>query len=439
MRKYKVLALILWISTGFSGLATAQDFSKLDQFLDSLQMHDKFMGNILLSHEDKVIYERSIGFHDSEAGEKLTEASRFRVGSISKMFTTSLVLKSVEEGKLSLEQPLSDFYPQVKNAEKITISHLLQHRSGIHNFTNDEVYMTYYLNPQTEEFMVEQIVAGGSDFEPDSKGEYSNSNFVLLTYILEKVNHHSYADLIKEYITSPLRLKGTYVGKAPEKEETKSYKFGDGKWVFEPLTDMSVPVGAGAIVSTTTDLAKFIEVLYAGKIVSEESLGLMMEMEDGFGRGMFQFPYGVQKGYGHNGGIDGFHSHLSYFPEEKLSVVSLSNGLNFNSNEILLAVLDSYFGKEVKIPNFSSVVLSEEDLDEYVGVYASEQIPLVITFVRDGNVLIAKPSGQPDAPLEAKGEHRFEFAMVGAIFEFALDKGEMTLKQSGASIAFRRK
>ncbi|PZX58280.1 hypothetical protein LV84_01484 [Algoriphagus ratkowskyi] len=93
----------------------------------------------------------------------------------------------------------------------------------------------------------------------------------------------------------------------------------------------------------------------------------------------------------------------------------------------------------MNIPNFTSVALTEEELDQYVGEYASEQIPLVITFVRDGNVLVAKPTGQPDAPLEAKGEHRFEFSMVGANFEFAPEKAEMTLKQGGASIAFKRK
>ncbi|MEB2773913.1 serine hydrolase domain-containing protein [Algoriphagus sp. D3-2-R+10] len=439
MKRNIYIGILLCMFGGFIGVASAQDFSKLDQFLDSIETHNKFMGNVLLAHDGKVLYERSIGYQDILTDEELTNASRFRVGSITKMFTTSLVLKGVEQGKLSLDQPLSDFYPQIENAEKITISNLLQHRSGIHNFTNDEVYMTFYQAPQNEEFMIEKIVAGGSDFEPDSKADYSNSNYVLLTYILEKAYKQSYDNLIKEYITSPLQLNNTYVGKIPEKEEAKSYQFEGDKWIFEPYTDMSVPVGAGAIVSTTTDLAKFIEGLFAGQVITQESLDLMMEIKDGYGRGMFQYPYGDRKSYGHSGGIDGFRSQLSYFPNEKLTVVSLYNALNYNSNDISLAMLHSYFGNEVKIPNFSSVSLSEEELDQYVGEYSSEQIPLVITFVREGNKLIAKPTGQKEAPLEAKGDHRFEFAMVGAIFEFAPEKNEMTLKQGGATIAFKRK
>ncbi|WP_439488559.1 serine hydrolase domain-containing protein [Algoriphagus sp.] len=438
MEKRILLPLLLCFVAGFNEVVSAQDFSTLDQYLDSVAVHDKFMGNLLIAHDGEVIYERSIGFQDIDSGEELTSTSRLRIGSITKMFTTALVLKNVEEGKLSLDQPLSDFYPEVKNAEKITISNLLQHRSGIHNFTNDEVYMTYYQSAQNEGSMVEKIVAAGSDFEPDSKGEYSNSNFVLLTYILEKVNQSFYSALIKDNIASPLKLNSTYVGKSPLKDEAKSYQFVEGKWVLEPFTDMSVPAGAGAVVSTSEDLLRFIEGLFAGKIISQESLELMKEIKDGYGRGMFQYPYAEKKFYGHTGGIDGFRSLIGYFPNEKLTIVTLSNGLNFNSNDITIAMLHSYFGHEVSIPSFTTVELSEEEIDQYVGEYSSEQIPLVFTFERQGKVLIAKPSGQQDTPLDAKGNHTFEFSMAGAIFEFDLAKGEMTLKQGGASITFKR-
>ena len=204
---------------------------------------------------------------------------------------------------------------------------------------------------------------------------------------------------------------------------------------------MSIPAGAGAIVSTTEDLLGFIEGLFAGKIISQESLGLMMDIKDGYGRGMFQYPYAEKRSYGHTGGIDGFRSLLSYFPNEKLTIVTLSNGVNanFNSNDMTIAMLHSYFGNEITIPKFTNVELSEDELDEYIGEYSSEQIPLVFTFERQGKVLIAKPSGQQETPLEAKGDHTFEFSMAGAIFEFAPEKGEMTLKQGGASITFKRK
>lgn len=432
----RILAIAFFITSSTISLS-AQDFSKLNEFFDSLETYDKFMGNIILRKNGENVYSRSLGYKDFDASIKLDKETRFRVGSISKMFTTSLIFKAIEEEKLSLDQKLSGFFPEIENADKITISMLLQHRSGIHNFTNDPLYESYFTSPQTRERMVQIIKEAGSDFEPDSKGDYSNSNFVLLTFILEELYKDSYLNLVKERITEPLQLNNTYVGKAPLMQEAKSYAFENG-WKEEEITNMSIPVGAGSIVSTTEDLGKFIEGLFSGKIISEQSLTKMKDIREGYGRGMFQFPYYEHKAYGHNGGIDGFSSMLGYFPEEKLTICYLSNGANYNNNTIILAVLDTYFGKEIEIPSFQTADLKSEDLDKYLGVYSSEQIPLKITFIKDGTSLIAKPTGQPDAILEARGSHVFEFVQAGATMIFDPEKGEMTLKQGGGLILFKR-
>ncbi|HSF52668.1 MAG TPA: serine hydrolase domain-containing protein [Algoriphagus sp.] len=438
--KAKLTLLLFFFAVSLnSGFAQFRNFSKLDQFLDSLEAHEKFMGTILLATDGKVDYQRALGYSDLETGKKNTPETRLRIGSISKMFTTVLVLKTVEEGKLSLDQKLADFYPQIQNSDKITISQLLQHRSGIHNFTNNEDYLSYNTKPISEPDLVGIIVKGGSDFEPDSKADYSNSNFVLLTFILEKVNQTPFAQQLEEQIAKPLKLENTYVFSSTDlsKNESYSYNF-NGKWVEETETDPSIPLGAGAISSTVSDLNIFIHSLFEGKLISEESLKLMMEIREGFGRGMFSFPYFERKSYGHTGGIDGFRSFLGYFPEEKVTITVLSNGLNYNNNDILLALLDTYFGKEISIPSFGTVVLSSEELDAYVGDYASEQIPLKLTFVKDGAKLIAKPSGQPETVLEATAVHTFEFKPVNAVFVFDPEKGEVILKQGGQSFTFKK-
>jgi D-alanyl-D-alanine carboxypeptidase len=438
--KAKLFFTFLFVSAVATlGHAQFRDFSKLDQLLDSLEVHERFMGTVLLASDGKVDYERAVGFADLETGLKVSPGTRYRIGSITKMFTTVLVLKSVEEKKLSLDQKLADFYPQIQNSDNITISQLLQHRSGIHNFTNNADYSSYSSKPMTEEDLVEIIVKGGSDFEPDSKADYSNSNFVLLTFILEKINNKTYSELLSETIIRPLNLNNTYVFSSIDlaAEECYSYNF-QGKWVKEPETDSSIPIGAGAISSTVDDLNVFIHSLFAGKLISAESLDLMMELRDGFGRGMFSFPYHERKSYGHTGGIDGFRSFLAYFPEDKLTVSVLSNGLNYNNNDILLAMLDTYFGKEIAIPTFTTVGLSSEELDRYVGDYTSDQIPLKFSFVKDGERLVAKPSGQPDTVLEATGLHTFEFKPVNAVFVFDPEKGEVLLKQGGQSFTFKK-
>ena len=121
----------------------AQDYSKLNQFFDSLETHDKFMGNVILRKNGETVYSRSLGYKDFDASIKLDKDTRFRVGSISKMFTTSLLFKAIEEGKLQLDQRLSDFFPEIKNADKITMSMLLQHRIVI---GQNNTYLNFAFN-----------------------------------------------------------------------------------------------------------------------------------------------------------------------------------------------------------------------------------------------------------------------------------------------------
>ena len=120
----------------------AQNFDKdkLNAYFDTLSKHNKFMGSIAIFQNGKLIYTKSVGFADIEKGIKNTEKTIFRVGSISKTFTTVLVFKAIEEKKLKLDQKLSSFFPSVKNANSITIEQMLRHRSGIFNITDDKDY-----------------------------------------------------------------------------------------------------------------------------------------------------------------------------------------------------------------------------------------------------------------------------------------------------------
>ena len=182
----KIAAALLigcFIQQGFS---QDIDKAKLDSYFNALETRDKFMGNVAVSKDGKIIYSKSLGYIDLENKVKSNENSKYRIGSISKTFTTVLILKAVEEKKLELSQTIGKWFPTIKNSDKITLKNLLNHRSGIHNFTDDKEYLAWNTQPKTEKEMVEIIAKGGIDFEPNTKSSYSNSNFVLLTYILEK-------------------------------------------------------------------------------------------------------------------------------------------------------------------------------------------------------------------------------------------------------------
>lgn len=434
------LATLLIGTLSQIGLAqTNFDKTQLDNYFNALEENNKFMGSVAVSKNGEIIYSKTIGFSDVENNVKATENSKYRIGSISKSFTTVLILKAVEEKKLDLNQTIYKYFPTIKNAKKITVKLLLSHRSGIHNFTDDKDYLTWNTQPKTEKEMVEIITKGGSDFKPDSKGEYSNSNFVLLTYILEKTFAKSYSELLQEYIFQPIGLTNTYVfGKInPDKNECKSYSF-EGTWKLEPETDFTIPLGAGAIISTPNDLTKFSDALFGGKLLKSESLEIMKTIKDGYGTGLFQIPFYDKVGYGHTGGIDGFSSVFSYFSDGNISYALTSNGTNINNNDISIAVLSAVYDKPYEIPVFTTFDVTSEDLDKYLGVYASKQIALKITVKKNGTTLIAQGTGQPALPLEATEKDKFKFDQAGAKFEFNPTERTMILFQGGGQIKFTK-
>jgi CubicO group peptidase (beta-lactamase class C family) len=316
---------------------------------------------------------------------------------------------------------------------------LLSHRSGIHNFTDDNEYLTWNTQPKTEKEMLEIIAKGGSDFEPDSKAEYSNSNFVLLTYILETTFSKSYSDLLQKYIAKPLGLTNTYVfGKInTNNNECKSYNF-TGTWKAVTETDFTIPLGAGAIISTPSDLTKFADALFGGKLLKPESLEIMKSVKDGYGIGLFQMPFHDKIGYGHKGGIDAFSSVYSHFADDKISYALITNGTKLNMDDISITVLSAIYGQPYDIPVFTTYNLTSEDFNKYLGVYASKEIPLKITFTKDGNALIAQGTGQPAFSLEPTEKDKFKFDQAGAKFEFNPIDNTMILSQGGGQIKFTK-
>ena len=427
-KKLNIILLLLVCNILFSQNLNK---TKLDSLFQILESKDKYMGSIAISEKGKLIYTKSIGKDDIENNKKSTINSKYRIGSISKMFTSALLFKAIEEKKLTLNQTIDKFYPLIENSKKITIGNLLNHRSGIHNFTNDSIYLEYNTLPKTENQMLEIITKGKSDFEPNSKGEYSNSNYVILSYILEKIYNKTYKEILTSKITKPLSLNNTYFGGKTDiqNNENYSYSFTD-KWKKESETDMSIPMGAGAIVSNPTDLVLFIEGLFSGKLISEESLEKMKTIEDKFGMGIFKIPFYDKTAFGHNGGIDGFHSVLSYFPESKLSVALLSNGMIYENNSIMIAVLSSYFDKKIELPTFGKDIKTE-DLDKYLGIYSSPSFPLSVIITKLDTKLFAQATGQGAFPLDSIEKDKFEFKLAGIKIEFNSKENQMTIFQGG--------
>ncbi|WP_183562210.1 serine hydrolase domain-containing protein [Mucilaginibacter sp. SP1R1] len=423
------------------GCTHAQTFdnAKLDSFFVALNTHDQNMGSIAISANGVLVYQNAIGYSQVNKDLKTpaTIETKYRIGSISKMFTATMIFQLINEGKLSFETPLGSYFPQLPNAGKITIGEMLNHRSGLHNFTNDSLYTTYMAVPKSEAEMIAIFARQKPDFEPDAKAEYSNTNFVLLGYIIEKLTGKTYAEELKKRVTSKIGLADTYYGtKAnPAKNEAYSYNY-TGQWTQMPETDMSIPGGAGAIVSTPADLVKFIDALFAGKLISQASLEVMKTMKDNYGMAMFTIPFNDKKGFGHAGGIDGFSSLLIYFPQEKLAIAYTSNGVRYSTNDVIIGALSIYFNRPFTIPEFRTITLSTTDLDKYIGKYSSTQVSLKVAITKNNTMLFAQATGQSAFPLEAKGDNKFVYADITLQFDPA--KNNFSLIQGGVTYLFTK-
>ncbi|WP_162549749.1 serine hydrolase [Hymenobacter nivis] len=428
--------------TAVAAQAQQLNTAKLDSLVNALDANHKMMGSLALSKGGQVVYRRAFGEARLAPSAPATPDTRYRIGSLTKVFTGVMIFQLIEEKKLALDTPLATFFPQVPGAAAITIDQLLSHRSGLHNFTNDPAFPAFMTKPHTQAEMVALIAAPKPDFAPGTKAAYSNSNFVLLGYIVEKLAKMPYPQALQKRVLARAGLKNTFYGGKinPQAQEALSYEWGSGGWKLAPETDMSVPGGAGALVSTPTDLTRFLEALFGGKLLAASSLATMQTIRDGYGRALFGLPFGAKQGYGHTGGIDGFNAVAGYFPADKLAVALCSNAAAYAFNDVLIGVLSIYFGQPYKIPDFtpSTYAPPVADLDRYAGTYASPGFPLKITVTREGPGLQAQATGQGAFELAPVGSGVFKFDPAGIRMEFDAAKPTFTLTQGGGTYLFTK-
>lgn len=298
------------------------------------------------------------------------------------------------------------------------------------------------MQARTQDELVARIAQGQPHFEPDAKYEYSNAGYILLGQIVEKVGGKPYKDALTQRITSKLALKDTYyiaVGNTDaSKNESTSYRYLDG-WKEAAEVDFSVTGPAGSIVSTPTDMTKFIQAVFDRKLVSDASLKLMTTIRDGedLGMGMGRFSFAGKTLYGHTGGSGSAGAWLAYSPEEKLALAYATNMKIYPVVNIVTGIFDVYWNRPFEIPSFDALEISPEILDRYVGIYSTPGAPAKLTITRRGTTLYFQPPGQSAVSLEATAENKFKID-PGVFFEFDAAKGQMTITRPNGERVFTK-
>lgn len=426
--------ILLGLFCSFFSVAQTKNDINLDKLFNKLETENIAMGTVSIFENGKEVYQKEFGYANSKSKIKPNAFTKYRIGSISKTFTATIILQLIDEGKLTLETLLEEYFPEVPNASKITIEDLLRHQSGLVNVTSDNDIRTWITKPQTRKQMMDRFIKNGTEFEPKEKPKYSNTNFIILSYISEVIDKKSFDKILEDRIIKPLQLKRTEFGKPikPNNNEALPYYFENSLWnLIDMQTDMSAPMGAGAIVSTSTELNIFFTNLFSGNLISDASLKKLMTIKKGIGLGIMQFAFKGLKIFGHDGSIDGFQSYALYIPEKNITMAFTLNGLNSMTMPIVISILDAYLENDPSLKENTSLTLKAEELDVYLGTYSGKTFPAKVTFTKKGNILYAQATGQPIFELIAPKKDLFLYDAMGIRFEFHLKNDTMELTFGG--------
>jgi len=357
----------------------------------------------------KILLDKGYGFRNANDKIPNDPTSIFQLGSITKQFTSAIILKLQDEKKLSVQDKLSKYFPKYPKGDSITIEQLLSHTSGIYNYTNDGNFMA---NEITKAASREKIMAlfenKPFDFSPGTGWSYSNSGYSLLGYIIEIVTKKSYEEAVRHYIFKPLQM--THSGfdfthlKAPEKT-TGYFKLDDKTSTVAPIVDSTVSFSAGAIYSTTGDLYLWHKALQKNNILSrEQQEKAYTPVKNRYGYGWSIDSIEGKRRVSHGGGIHGFITTIARVPEDDICIVLLSNASNTTVGEISKSIFAILYGKEYELPKErTEIKLPEEKLKEYVGEYELNKDLHVVISLKEG-ALVAIPTGQKTEILYAEKE-----------------------------------
>ncbi len=321
---------------------------KLDDFLSYVEGNNGGIGSVSIFKGGREVYARSFG-QQNLAGVAHDENSKYQIASVTKMVTAILVFKLIEDGRLSLDDSLSDFYPDMPSAQKITIRNLLEHSSGLGNFGIKDGSL-WVIDQLSQNEILEEIKRQGTTFEPGERVAYSNSAYFLLRMIVEQVYGRDYHEIVAQEIAEPLGLKNFASIKSQPTNTFKSYAF-TGKWGEIKDVDYSNVIGVGDIASTTRDLNTLITGLFQYRILRRDTMEQMQPIVGkGWGMGLAEFTYGEDRFIGHGGDVLGSHTRLLYNPKDGVAIAYSTNGERIPTNAFLEAVVETVYGRDVTLP-----------------------------------------------------------------------------------------
>lgn len=340
-------------------LTQAQEINtaRIDSFINRIEHQGQSMGTVSIAKAGKSVYHRRFGAALLPA-EASPTADKYRIGSITKLFTATIAHRLFEEGSLRPDETLDNYFPNIPNAGKITIAHLLNHTSGLGNYALNEGHPSSWITVPLShrEDILPIIEEQGVLFHAGEDVKYSNSGYYLLARILEKVCGKQYPQIVQERILAPLGMKNTLCGVAEDPGIYLSYYLDwDDKWkVWQDFYFPNV-IGVGDMASTPDDVNVFLQALFAGKQVSKNSLQMMMPVgKQTYGQGLMKITHTDKTFYGHTGETFGTRSEALYDTDGDIAITLSVNGsfkkLSVAFREVLAGVLNGVYEQPLTLP-----------------------------------------------------------------------------------------
>ncbi len=393
----KVIVVIMSLILGFNSFSQTASNKKLEESIndvfESYAHYNRFIGSVLISKDDNIIYEKSFGYADIDNHKKNTKNSIFGIASVTKPLTAVGIMKLVEEGKLTLETPISTFFPSFipDFSKKITIRHLLNHSSGMHanvgRLDEQGNGLMPGENPVTLNELFEEFKDSKLKFEPGTGYEYNNFGYTLLAYIIENVSKQPYADYMEQAVFKPANMKNTAVNTYKVLNQRAFPHIGLGMNEVEKCSNLihsSWGIGAGNINSTTGDLYNFMKALENGTLLKPASVDKLYSYtqprgynDTEYGLGWVIENKGGEKWINHTGLFPGITSIIGALPQKNIKIIILSNATStdlitesdfqgksqFVDGEIIDNVIAVLQGKDPELLPIAVQINSQNTLD----------------------------------------------------------------------------
>lgn len=390
---------------------------------------------ILVARDGKVLFEQGYGLGDRGSKVPVTPQTIFRIGSVTKQFTAAAILRLAEQGKLCVDDPLEKFFPGYPRAEGVLLRNMLNHTSGLHDYTSKSEFLLLVSKPVAVPTAIKWFRDDPPDFRPGTKFEYSNTNYFLLGEIVAKVSGQTLGDFLQTQFFERLGIRdtGVYDNSKPPRDEAKGYTWLDGKLVPAPDWEMTWAGGAGAVYSNVEDLWRWTEALQRWNILKQESLREMLKevsLPSGerpavrYGFGLYHDEMGGLPVVEHNGGLNGFLSLVTWFPDQKVTIVALSNTMppapQTVPAQLVAKLAHAFLADEMAVhaPTTDPTVHPKTFAD-FAGKYDYISATMVVT-VENGR-LFAKLGGQEKYEIFPSGPDKFFWKVVDARIEFERD------------------